>query len=463
MPKSLKSQLTSTILAIVLITIIVISFLANIFINRKFTDYVARQQELKVQIIVSSISEQYSASTQQWDNHYLQAIGMFSLYEGYIIRVYDKDGNILWDAMSHDMSLCNQIMDKISRRMEVEYPRLDGEFVSSDYELVKDGETVGMVSISCFGPFFLNENDVNFLHSLNTILIIIALAASLASLFVCHIMADRISRPILKTVDATRQIAEGRYEIRLEEESRIREIKLLEGTINHLAGSLETLERMRKQLTADVAHELRTPISILQSYLEAMTEGIWEATSERLASCQEEVVRISKLVGDLEQLTRIEADNLKLEKSEVDLRLLIEKTVNAFEAELKDKGLTVTISGAKPHLMADYDRLKQVVANLLSNSIKYSDCGKSIQFEIFDAGKSCGFVIMDMGTGIDSEELPFIFERFYRADKSRNRHTGGSGIGLAIVKSIVYAHGGEVTVQSEKNIGSAFTVTLPKK
>ncbi|NLC20198.1 MAG: HAMP domain-containing protein [Clostridiales bacterium] len=463
MPKSLKSQLTSTILAIVLITIIVISFLANIFINRKFTDYVARQQELKIQIIVSSLSEQYSASTEQWDIQYLQAIGMFSLYEGYIIRVYDKGGNTLWDAMSHDMSLCNQIMDKISRRMELEYPRLDGEFVSTDYDLVKDGKAVGMVSISCFGPFFLNENDVNFLHSLNTILIIIALAASLASLLVCHIMAARISRPILKTVDATRQIAEGKYEIRLEEESRIREIKLLEGTINHLAGSLETLERMRKQLTADVAHELRTPISILQSYLEAMTEGIWEATSERLASCQEEVVRIGKLVGDLEQLTRIEADNLKLEKSEVDLRLLIEKTVNAFEAELKDKGLTVTISGASPHLMADNDRLKQVVANLLSNSIKYSDSGKSIYFEIFDAGKSCGFVIRDMGTGIDSEELPFIFERFYRADKSRNRNTGGSGIGLAIVKSIVHAHGGEVTVQSEKNAGSAFTVTLPKK
>lgn len=463
MPKSLKSQLTSTILAIVLITIIVISFLANIFINRKFTDYVARQQELKIQIIVSSISEQFSESTQQWDIQYLQAIGMFSLYEGYIIRVYDKGGNILWDAMSHDMSLCNQIMDNISRRMEVQYPRLDGEFVATDYELFKNGEAVGMVSISCFGPFFLNENDVNFLHSLNTILIIIALTASLASLLVCHIMAARISRPILKTVAATRQIAEGRYEIRLEEESRIREIKLLEDSINHLAGSLETLERMRKQLTADVAHELRTPISILQSYLEAMTEGIWEMTSERLASCQEEVARIGKLVGDLEQLTRIEADNLKLEKNDVDLRLLIERTVNAFEAELKDKSLTVTISGARPHLLADYDRIKQVVANLLSNSIKYSDSGKPICFEIFDEGKSCGFIIRDMGAGIDSEELPFIFERFYRADKSRNRHTGGSGIGLAIVKSIVHAHGGEVTVQSEKNTGSAFTVTLPKE
>lgn len=463
MPRSLKSQLSLIILAIVLISIIVISFLANVFINKNFRDYIARQQELKVQIIISSISEQYKSSTQEWDRMYLQAIGMFSLYEGYIIKAYDSEGNVLWDAMSHDMSLCNQIMDNISRRMEVEYPRLDGEFVSTDHDLVKDGQIVGKVSISSFGPFFLNENDVNFLHSLNAIFIVIALVASLASLLVCHIMAGRISRPILKTVDASRKIAEGRYEIRLEEESRIREIKLLESSINHLARSLETLERLRKQLTADVAHELRTPISILQTYLEAMSEGIWEATSERLSSCMEEVTRIGKLVGDLEQLTRIEADNLKLEKREVDLFSLIEKSVNAFEAELKEKSLAVTIGGSRPTLMADYDRLKQVVANLLSNSIKYSDSGKSIHFEIFDEGKRCGFIIMDTGAGIDSEELPYIFERFYRADKSRNRSTGGSGIGLAIVKSIVEAHGGEVTVESELNKGTAFTISLPRK
>lgn len=463
MPKTLKTQLSSTILAIVLITIAVISFLANLFINRQFTGYVAKQQELKVQIITSSISEQYIASTEQWDMDYLHALGMFSLYDGYIIKVYDMKGKIVWDAMEHDMRLCNQIMDNISNRMEVEYPQLDGEFTSTDYSLIKNGISVGKVSISYFGPFFLNENDVKFLHSLNTILIIIALIASLVSLFVCHSMASRISRPILKTVDAARKIADGRYEIRLEEAGRIQEIKLLVSSINHLAKSLETLERLRKQLTADVAHELRTPISILQSYIEAMNDGIWEATPERLQSCQEEVSRIGKLVGDLERLTKIESENLKLDRSEVDLYSLIEKTIRVFQNEIKDKKLQVSVGGASPVLMADYDRLKQVVVNLLSNSIKYSDTDKSIHFELFDTKDTAGFILSDKGIGIPKEELPYIFERFYRADKSRNRSTGGSGIGLTIVKAIVEAHGGRVTVESNINEGSAFTVTLPKE
>jgi signal transduction histidine kinase len=365
--------------------------------------------------------------------------------------------------MEHDMSLCNQVMDTISNRMKVEYPRLDGEFTSTDYPLTNNGKSVGKVSISYFGPFFLNENDLKFLHSLNTILIIIAFIALLVSLFVGHMMAKRISRPILKTVDAAKKIADGRYEIRLEEESRIKEIKLLEGSINHLAKSLETLEKLRKQLTADVAHELRTPISILQSYIEAMSDGIWEATTERLQSCQEEVSRIGKLVGDLERLTKIESENLKLDKSEVDLYSLIEKTIKSFEAEIKDKRLKVSVGGANPVLIADYDRLKQVAVNLLSNSIKYSGTDKTIHFEIFNTRDTAGFVIRDKGTGIPKEELPYIFERFYRADKSRNRATGGSGIGLTIVKAIVEAHGGRVTVESEINEGSAFTVTLPKE
>jgi signal transduction histidine kinase len=450
-------------LAIVLITIAVISFLANLFINRQFTGYVAKQQELKAQIITSSINEQYIISTGQWDIDYLHAIGMFSLYDGYIIKVYDINGKIIWDAMEHDMSLCNQVMDTISNRMKVEYPRLDGEFTSTDYPLTNNGKSVGKVSISYFGPFFLNENDLKFLHSLNTILIIIAFIALLVSLFVGNMMAKRISSPILKTVDAARKIADGRYEIRLEEESRIKEIKLLEGSINHLAKSLETLEKLRKQLTADVAHELRTPISILQSYIEAMSDGIWEATTERLQSCQEEVSRIGKLVGDLERLTKFESENLKLDKSEVDLYSLIEKTIKSFEAEIKDKRLKVSVGGANPVLIADYDRLKQVAVNLLSNSIKYSGTDKTIHFEIFNTRDTAGFVIRDKGTGIPKEELPYIFERFYRADKSRNRATGGSGIGLTIVKAIVEAHGGRVTVESEINEGSAFTVTLPKE
>ncbi|MDF2908844.1 MAG: integral rane sensor signal transduction histidine kinase [Herbinix sp.] len=461
MRHSLKSRLSLTILIIVLITIAIISFTSNLLINRQFTNYISKQQELKTQIITSSISQQYSVFTNQWNLDYVHAIGMFSLYEGYIIKVYDQRGEILWDAQSHDMNLCNQIMDDISERMRIEYPQIDGDFTSVSHELEQAGTQIGSVSISYFGPFFLNENEFHFLHSLNIILISVGAISLVVSLLVGHLLAKRISQPILKTVEITKEISDGKYEVRLEEQSDTVELQLLIASINHLAESLETLEKLRKQLTEDVAHELRTPITILQSYLEAMTDGIWDASPDRLQSCYDEVVRIGKLVGDLENLAKLEKDNLKLDKQPMELRAVIEQVVSTFEAESMNKKLSIQIKGPNTLLLADHSRMKQVIVNLLSNAIKYSKEGCSITFEMFEHNDTCGFSVHDNGIGIPKDELPYIFERFYRADKSRNRTTGGSGIGLTIVKSIIQAHGGEVSVESELGKGSTFTVSLP--
>ncbi len=463
MKRSLKTQLTSSIFVIVFLTIAIISILANYFINHQFTNYVAKQQELKAQVITSSISQQYSSFTKKWNMDYVHAIGMSSLYEGYIVKVYDNENNIIWDAQSHDVKLCNLIMEEISGRMKIKYPQLDGEFVATEYPLVQEYTTVGSVSISYFGPFFLNENEFNFLDSLNIILLGVGFISLVVALFVGHLLSKRFSRPILKTVEVTKQIADGNYHVRLEEGSDTKELVLLEASINHLAISLETLEKLRKQLTGDVAHELRTPITILQSYLEAMTEGIWDASQERLNSCYEEVTRIGKLVGDLERLAKLEGENIKLNKEHMDLYAAIDKTIQSFEGEIIHKELKVYLEGPHPILLVDHDRMKQVIINLLSNAIKYSKPGSSITFEIFEGKQTVGFKITDTGIGIAKEELPYIFERFYRADKSRNRATGGSGIGLTIVKSIIDAHGGHITVDSRLEEGTVFTVTLPKE
>lgn len=463
MKRSLKTRLSSTILVIVLLTIAIISFLSNYFINRQFTDYISNQQELKAQIITSSISQQYSSATNQWNMDYIHAIGMFSLYEGYIIKVYDSNNTSLWDAQAHDMNLCNQIMDDISERMRIQYPQINGEFTAVTHTLEQDGNPIGSVSISYFGPFFLNENDFQFIRSLNIILFSVGAISLVVSLIVGHMLAKRISNPILKTVEMTKQIADGKYEVRLEEGSDTKELNLLISSINQLAISLETLEKLRKQLTEDVAHELRTPITILQSYLEAMTDGIWEASPDRLQSCYEEVIRIGKLVGDLEKLAKLEGDNLKLNRQRMDLYAVIEKTVSSFENDVENKKLVVTIEGPHFEILADHDRMKQVVVNLFTNAVKYSKEGTRISFELFETKDVGGFHIRDTGIGISEEELPYIFERFYRADKSRTRSTGGSGIGLTIVKSIVEAHGGRVSVESVINEGSRFTVTLPKE
>ena len=460
--RSLKSRLSLSILMIVLLTIIIISVLSNYFINRQFTEYISRQQELKTQVITTSIGQQFTPKTGEWNLDYIHAIGMSSLYEGYILKVFDQENKVLWDAQSHDMNLCNRIMGEISQRMHIQYPQLDGEFTSVSYPLLQDGKTVGSVSISYFGPYFLNENDFIFLRCLNIKLLGVGAISLLISFLVGTLLARRISSPILKTVEAAKQISGGNYGVRIQEELDTKELELLVGAINHLAASLERLEKLRKQLTEDVAHELRTPITILQSYLEAMADGLWEPDKERLQSCYDEVERIGRLVGDLESLAKLEVGILKLERQPMELYPLVEQVVASFALEIQNKNLHVELVGEKPTLIADQGRLKQVVINLLSNAIKYSGEGCSISFELFETRNSAGFSIRDNGVGIAEEELPYIFERFYRADKSRNRLTGGTGIGLTIVKSIIEAHEGKVSVRSKLGEGTTFNITLPK-
>lgn len=247
----------------------------------------------------------------------------------------------------------------------------------------------------------------------------------------------------------------------MKEDSSTREIGALIQSINQLAATLEQQESLRKQLTADVAHELRTPLTTVLTHVEALIEGIWEPTTERLQSCYDEVARISKLVADLENLAKVEEGNARLDKSSVDLLDLANKMFGNFEIEMGNKKIRHTVVGNCSAVLADKDRISQVMMNLISNAVKYTPEGGDIRILLADEENKVTFSVEDNGPGILPEDIPFIFERFYRGDKSRNRMTGGSGIGLAIVKSIINAHGGTVRVESNPNQGSRFTVVLP--
>jgi signal transduction histidine kinase len=342
------------------------------------------------------------------------------------------------------------------------YPDMNGKFKQKDFDLIRDNQVIGMARILSFAPYFFNENDFHFMKTLNTLLVGSgALSLFLAIAFGC-ILAQQMSDPICKVAAVAKRMSDGDYAVRIEEITSIKELEELMSSVNHLARSLGSQENLRKQLTADVAHELRTPLTTIGTHIEAMVEGIWEPTPERLSSCHEEIVRISKLVCDLESLAKVESGNLRLNKTSVNLFELTEKVIRNFETEARSKKLHVSIEGKCPDVWADRDRISQVFINLFSNAVKYTPPGGTIRVILSEGDNSSLLVVEDDGAGIPQEELPFIFERFYRADKSRNRTSGGSGIGLAIVQSIVTAHGGKVRAESRLEHGSRFQVALPK-
>ncbi|GHU66490.1 sensor histidine kinase [Clostridia bacterium] len=458
--RSLRTQLSLAIVIVVLVSVALISFLSNILIARQFENYIAEQQELRAVSITDNLAQYYNRLTNTWDLLSIHALSMYALDDGYFIKVSDVRGATVWDVENHDMILCQQTMMDIMNRMEAHGS--SGEFVSANYDLAVNGQKIGTASIKYFGPFFLSESEFSFMSALNYILVVTGVLSLAFALAVGWFLARRLVRPIRKTADIAQAIAEGRYDIRFESETNTLELHKLVSAVNYLASALAKQETLRKQLTADVAHELRTPLTTLGIHLECMVERVWEPTPERLRSCHDEILRLSKMVADLERLESVESDNLNLNKSRVDLLSLTKTVCDNFAGQVTSKSQRLRIEGASAIVNIDKDRISGVITNLISNAVKYTPMGSEISVFIRDMSAAVLLIVEDNGPGIPDADLPLIFERFYRADKSRNRGTGGAGIGLAIVKSVVAAHGGTVNAENRSDGGARFTVTLPK-
>jgi signal transduction histidine kinase len=353
------------------------------------------------------------------------------------------------------------MLENIHNNMMSRYPNWKGEYITEEYPIMVDFKNVGSVFIGYYGPFYFTESDLEFINSLNVVFIGVGVLALVLAIVLGNLIARGISKPIKNVISTAKGISKGNFDNKIAESSTISEIDSLTGTINNMADILKLQEQLRKRLTADVAHELRTPLTTLQSHLEAMIDGIWEADTTRLKSCHDEIIRISRLVGDLESLAKVEGQNIILNKTQFDVVQLINSLAMNFEKEMLDKNMCITISKEPMEIFADKDKLSQVIINLLSNAVKYSKENSSVDIHAEIIANEAVIKIKDTGIGIEKEHLKNIFERFYRVDSSRSRMTGGSGIGLTITKAIVEAHGGTIEVQSRIEEGTEFTVRLP--
>ena len=216
-------------------------------------------------------------------------------------------------------------------------------------------------------------------------------------------------------------------------------------------------------MMADIAHELRTPLSVLRGNLEAMEDGLLEPTPQQVAVLHDQSAALSRLVEDLRMLSLASAGHLELHRHPADVSELVRSVLMEIEAASRDRG--VALSGdapaSLPHVSLDSDRIRQVLRNLIDNALRHTPPGGRIDVQVKATAKQLTVSVADTGSGIATQDLPHLFDRFYRADGSRARATGGSGLGLAIVKQLVEAHGGEVSVESEPGTGSVFSFSLP--
>ncbi|OGO43368.1 MAG: hypothetical protein A2Z04_03995, partial [Chloroflexi bacterium RBG_16_57_9] len=357
--------------------------------------------------------------------------------------------------------------------------RLDPDELADGLPITVRGQRVGTLVVnSVMMGTMLGAPEQEFLARVNRAIFLAGLAAGGLALIVGSLLFLGITAPLRKLTTAAQRIAAGDLTQRVIVHSND-EIGEMSQAFNTMAESLARAETVRRNLMADVAHELRTPLSVVQGNLEAILDGVYPPSPETIASIHEETVLLSRLVNDLRDLALADAGQLAIHKERTDVADVVQSTVTSLRPQAITKGVTLLadIAPNVPEVSADPQRLEQVLRNLLANALRYTPNGGSVEVHVTEdqvvlgAGStSCTgqsiypyvrIAISDSGLGIAPEDLPHVFDRFWRGDKSRSRSGGGAGLGLAIARQIVEAHDGRIWAESQVGQGATFTFLLP--
>lgn len=463
MKRTIKWQLLLSFVSLSFILVGAFSWITLNLLESHFADYVRERQESELEEYSTDLENLYQQNgTWEENSQAIQRVGRNALQQSVIVRIFDEDGQLLWSpSASEEEDAKNKVQDHLLH-MEQMVGGMESDYVQSRSPLYDGTEEIGMMEIQSVGPYAYTEHDALFISDMESKLVLVAFFSLLIPLFFALLVAKKLSSPIVTINDFTKEIAKGRYSSLSLEETGIREIDDLLVSVNDLSLQLQHQQKIRNRLSSDIAHEIRTPLTTLKGNIEAMIDGVWEISEERLYRCYEEVSRITRLIGEIDRINELESQESQLQKNTFDLTELAQQIVDNFQPMLVENKLNCSVSGDRVFISADRDKIHQVLTNLLANAIKFTPSGGRIDLYVSQSKGTTSFRIIDNGQGIPPDEVGQIFERFYMAEPSRNSKLGGQGIGLSIVKGIVNAHQGTISVDSIYGKGTTFTINLPK-
>lgn len=434
-------------------SVLLITVLSNIGMNIFFTMYL-RDSQKSEDIAIADYATELLHEDGVLDDTDLMSIEHYAFTMSAEVIIEDTDGKVI-------MSTREPVVPPDGVTDRADYMDAD-KFEYKEYPYGNEGEAEGTIVIGRPKSIFSASPDRNFLITIN----LIYLAAAGISLVIGLLLRARVSgmflTPIYSIQENAKYIEEGNFRGVMDVETNTIELDALSRSINNMALRLEQQERLRKRLTSDIAHELRTPLSTVNSHLEAFIDGVWEPTPERLSVLQDEIRRLTNLIKDLGDLSYMESGEISLAMKEVRLSNLIANVVENFEPLFVSDGKTITSEIEEGIITkGDSDRLNQVFINIVANSLKYTNQGGHVTVSMKLEGETALVCVADDGIGISADDIPFVFERFYRSDRSRSRETGGKGIGLTISKALVEAHGGRIWIESRDGEGTKVNISLP--
>lgn len=442
---------------------VLVSFMAGVFfsishgyLENLFRYYAQVAQQASTQSWQRLLASYYVQNGNSWNGVYLYLENIFQ-------RTSSEDNGIkylvVFDAHNHvvvgvgsDVPLNSSELDSVPKT-----------------PITWQGQVIGWLWIEDSSSQGLTSVEKTVLNSMTTAIFLGTIITVAVALLTGAWLARRVTFPLQQMMRAIKSINKGdlRAVVPVQSSDEFGEVAT---AFNEMTVRLLKTEEARRRLVADVAHELRTPLTIMQGQLELIQQGVKQPDPATLLPIQDEVMRLTRLVQDLHQLSLAEVGKLPLEKQQVDFVQLVQRVAMNFEIEAEERDINIVFQTGLDHVdepvqeirvMVDAHRMTQVFINLIGNALKYTPPGGKIEITIDVQGSSVRASVADNGPGIESEHLPYLFDRFYRADEDRSRGSGGMGLGLALAKELVEAHHGSIEVASTVGKGTTFTVYLP--
>ncbi|MGM0524111.1 MAG: sensor histidine kinase [Bacillota bacterium] len=451
---TLRSKVFLYLLLISVIGIMLTSFPMLFGFEQQFNAYLNEDRLTNHDLITEEIYQTYERKNALVSTHLESMMRQQAQSDDVFYELYDADGNRVLTTLRmvnrmRGMPMHDQMMGEV-------------ELNETTIPLEENDTTIG--TLIAYSPNQLVGADFSFFRQIRQNIMVAVVITIVLALFFSALFSKRLTKSFKVVSLAIRDLKARKLKEPVDVHALSGEMKDIGEAVNDLALTLNKQERLRKQFTADFAHELRTPLATLRSQLEAYLDGVFEPTTDRLEKSHEELMRLVRLVNELESLIAAENPEIKLNRSSVSAKALLTFMYEQFKTSFNDKGVTMTLQVPDDDVLItiDRDRIIQVLTNVINNALQYTNQGHNVTLTLKQLPAGIYYIIEDEGQGIKEEDLAHLFERFYRGDKSRDRKTGGIGIGLSIVKALVDAHGGDVSIESEREKGTKVTIYLPK-
>ncbi|MGO9377848.1 MAG: sensor histidine kinase [Dissulfurispiraceae bacterium] len=444
-----KSLWLKFLILLITVSMIALSaaFLLRELMLKDFREYLEGEREDRIYWITAAMESSFDKN-EGWVTKDVVENMIWALMLGFDVKLYDMKDEVIMDTESAINAQSQAVVRRVIALSDFDQRRTGEKFVP--YPLFLGGEQIGHLEVSLLRP----RKEGVFIARSNGLLFLSMLMLGGIALIFSIVFSRRLILPIKGLTRAATDISSGNLKSRVGISGHD-EIAQLSDAFNRMVQSLEMQDSLRRKLTTNIAHELRTPISAIRGELEAMMDGLIPVDKEHIQSLYVEIGRLRKIIEGIEELSQAEASSRYLRKTVFGLRAFLEGISSRFSRLFDEKGVSLELyCDENLEVNADPDRLSQIVINLLSNSLKATERGGNVRISADEDHSNTRIVVSDSGSGIKDEDMPFIFDRFYRGAK------GGLGIGLTIVKELIDAHGGSISAESNYGKGTVFTVTL---